>query len=1416
MIVYRIDAPTALSARTSSRRRPRRSGTASGASGASTASTRPRPRAALRVDTPPPTVSGSLHVGHVFSYTQTDVLARYQRMRGQQRLLPDGLGRQRAAHRAARAELLPRALRPERARTSRASRSSRPTTAARKEPPRRVSRAELHRAVPARSPRGREGLQGALAAARPLGRLDATSTRRSTTAAAASRSSSFLDLLREGPRLQRRGAHDVGRRLPDRGGAGRGRGPADARAPSTTSRSASRAAASVRDRDHAARAAARLRRRRPRTPTTRATAPLFGKRARHAALPRAGADLPERAGRPREGHRHPDGLHLRRRDRRAVVARAGAARCARSSGANGRLVPVDVRRARASRASTPAARQRAPTRELAGQDASRRRATGDRRAAARSGARSAGGGERAAARRAAADRARGEVLREGRPAARVRHHAPVVRAAARQEGRRCSRRATQIALAPRLHAACATATGPRTCSSTGASAASATSACRSRSGTRSTPTARRDYERPILAERERAAGRPDDGRAAGLSREAQRDQPGGFTRRGRRLRHLVHELAHAADRLAAGCSIPERHARLFPADLRPQSHEIIRTWAFYTIAKALLHEDTIPWRHVAISGWVLDPDRKKMSKSKGNVVTPHAAARPVRRRRRALLGARARGSAPTPPSTRRCFKVGKRLVTKLFNAGKFVLGAGRPRRADHARARPRVRRARCATLVDARDRGASTSSSTRRRSHETERFFWRDFTDTYLELVKARARTRARRGRRGSARRGAAPRALGAAAAASRRSCRTSPRRCGPGRFAAETGHAEHPPRAVAERGGAPVERAPTRGAAFDLACAFLDEVRRGKSAAGGTVGRQLATLRVAADASTVAALGPAWPICGRRRGPRASCSRPGRGSSPGRSRWSSWSWPRSRRAPRPDGPAPGPGGRGRLAGRAAATGGRVARDDRLHERPAEGAARAGSARVDRGAGGPQTAGRGRQGRAWLSPPGNLFLSVLLRPRRGARGAHPARGGRRGRRGGRGLRRSRRAQVAERRAGGGTQARGASWPRPRRARRASSGSCSASASTWRCDSAELPDATARERHARCAPKELARAVSRERGRGRGPGASGRLVSCPRARSPQRVSAAWRARAVPWWGGRSRCGPAGAARARHGARRGRQAARWCSSCEDGTRRRLVSGEVRELRPRSTDGKHAPAPHHRRRQHQHRPRRPRRRRAQGALAAHHAPRADRRRVRHPGAEPLRRLRASTPRRIDGRGAGQRRAAADARARRAVPPVPRPGAARGGAGREDGHADPLRAARRRGRRPHRQRRGRLRRLRRARDRGRLRHRHHLRRGHAQGRVHGRRDLPGGRASAPTRSSSARRGCRAWTCANPGRVDRPLHRRLHPVRPVLRLRGDGGGHHRAHPRGARASRRGWWRRAAWPRRWPPTSRRSRPWIPC
>jgi valyl-tRNA synthetase len=188
---------------------------------------------------------------------------------------------------------------------------------------------------------------------------------------------------------------------------------------------------------------------------------------------------------------------------------------------------------------------------------------------------------------------------------------------------------------------------------------------------------------------------------------------------------------------------PARHAKLFPADLRPQSHEIIRTWAFYTIAKALLHSSSVPWHHVAISGWILDPDRKKMSKSAGNVVTPvklldDYGADGVR-----YWASGARLGMDTA-FDEKVLKIGKRLVTKIFNAAKFVLsqagGDGAP--TGHAAISEEIDRAFVHGL-----RGVVESATSRFAEFEfahalmeTEQFFWSRLTDTYLELVKVRAR----------------------------------------------------------------------------------------------------------------------------------------------------------------------------------------------------------------------------------------------------------------------------------------------------------------------------------------------------------------------------------------------------------------------------------------------------------------------------------------------------------------------------------------------------------------------------------------------------------------------------------------------------------------------------------------------------
>jgi hypothetical protein len=151
----------------------------------------------------------------------------------------------------------------------------------------------------------------------------------------------------------------------------------------------------------------------------------------------------------------------------------------------------------------------------------------------------------------------------------------------------------------------------------------------------------------------------------------------------------------------------------------------------------MLHEDTIPWRHAIVSGWILDPDRKKMSKSKGNVVTPmhlidEYGADAIR-----YWAASARLGTDTAFDDK-VFKVGKRLVTKIFNAAKFVL----QQEGDLAPIDDELDRAFVARLRALVERMTRLHADLEyaHALQETETFFWRDFTDTYLELVKVRVR----------------------------------------------------------------------------------------------------------------------------------------------------------------------------------------------------------------------------------------------------------------------------------------------------------------------------------------------------------------------------------------------------------------------------------------------------------------------------------------------------------------------------------------------------------------------------------------------------------------------------------------------------------------------------------------------------
>ena len=255
---------------------------------------------------------------------------------------------------------------------------------------------------------------------------------------------------------------------------------------------------------------------------------------------------------------------------------------------------------------------------------------------------------------------------------------------------------------------------------------------------------RPDYAQPMPADASQLPVDPMIALPPGW-REEQRARPGGFV--GEADIFDTWFTSSLTPQIGSHWKVdPARHAQLFPADLRPQGPEIIRTWAFYTIAKALLHEDKIPWRHAAISGWILDPDRKKMSKSLGNVETPMPWIE--------AYGADAcrywAGSARLGVDTafdEQVLRIGKRLVTKLFNAGKFVLGQeaeARPIAAELDRAFARELR-----LLAERATTAFRAFDFAHALQQTETFFWTRFTDTFLELVKARARGEAGDGEAG-------------------------------------------------------------------------------------------------------------------------------------------------------------------------------------------------------------------------------------------------------------------------------------------------------------------------------------------------------------------------------------------------------------------------------------------------------------------------------------------------------------------------------------------------------------------------------------------------------------------------------------------------------------------------------------------
>ena len=225
---------------------------------------------------------------------------------------------------------------------------------------------------------------------------------------------------------------------------------------------------------------------------------------------------------------------------------------------------------------------------------------------------------------------------------------------------------------------------------------------------------------------------------AGYS-EDQRDQPGGFIGDPDILDTWA--TSSLTPQIAGGWEEDDDlFDRVFPMDMRPQGHDIIRTWLFATMTRSHHEFGCAPWKNAALSGWILDPDRKKMSKSKGNVVTPMDLFETYGTDAVRYWAGSGRPGVDTAFSEDQ-MKVGRKLANKLLNVTKFVLQFGAPsgnRSLDDAVTDP-IDRSMLAKLdgVIADATAAFEAFDYARALERTEAFFWW-FCDNYVELVKGR------------------------------------------------------------------------------------------------------------------------------------------------------------------------------------------------------------------------------------------------------------------------------------------------------------------------------------------------------------------------------------------------------------------------------------------------------------------------------------------------------------------------------------------------------------------------------------------------------------------------------------------------------------------------------------------------------
>lgn len=247
------------------------------------------------------------------------------------------------------------------------------------------------------------------------------------------------------------------------------------------------------------------------------------------------------------------------------------------------------------------------------------------------------------------------------------------------------------------------------------------------------------FDSPIVPSEAQLPVDPSSDAAPGFD-ESQRNQPGGFV--GELDVMDTWATSSLTPQLAGGWeSDPELFDLVFPYNLRPQGQDIIRTWLFSTALRSLLeHDGVAPWKHAAISGFIVDPDRKKMSKSKGNVVTPagmlddHGSDAVRYWAASSRLGT----DAAFDPQNPKQIKIGRRLAIKVLNAAKFAYSYELPSGDFTVGAPLDVDMLAELDAVVATATKAFDDFDHARALETTEQFFW-TFCDDYLELVKERA-----------------------------------------------------------------------------------------------------------------------------------------------------------------------------------------------------------------------------------------------------------------------------------------------------------------------------------------------------------------------------------------------------------------------------------------------------------------------------------------------------------------------------------------------------------------------------------------------------------------------------------------------------------------------------------------------------